>query len=229
MTSLLNLGEAGQAAEPKLKAPERSENARAESVRAADVSSIAVDDEDFEIVLGRRQIASTGLLLTVAVAFFSGVSYLIGKSSVVRSPAAGQATETAQPQSAAAARETPPPAPLTAKEQAAKDQGAKEQTVNAGQAPQPGTQLVQLSSAPLFAQEINGETYLQVGIIEKGVAMLWAEGLRTHGLDAFVAPGPNDALWRVVIGPLANQQAFRNAKTELEKFGITAFGRVYRE
>jgi len=223
MTSLLNLGEAEQAAEPKLKAQER-----AESVRAADVSSIAVDDEDFEIVLGRRQIASTGLLLTVAVAFFSGVSYLIGKSSVVKSPGAGQATEMAQPGTAAVPRETPPAPPAT-KEQAEKEQLVKEQGANAGQAPQPGTQLVQLSSAPLFAQEVNGETYLQVGVIEKGVAMLWAEGLRTHGLDAFVAPGPNDMLWRVVIGPLANQQAYRNAKTELEKFGITAFGRVYRE
>jgi len=227
MTSLLNLGEAEQAAEPKKKAPERADNARAESVRAPEVSSsqLAAGDEDFEIVLGRRQIASTGLLLTVAVAFFSGVSYLIGKSSAVKSPApAGQAAETPQPATAAVPRETPPAPPAT-KEQAEKDQALKEPV----QAAQPGTQLVQLSSAPLFAQEVNGETYLQVGVIEKGVAMLWAEGLRTHGLEAFVAPGPNDMLWRVVIGPLPNQQAYRGAKTELEKFGITAFGRVYRE
>lgn len=223
MTSLLNLGEAEQAREPKAKAPERSENARAESVRAGEVSSsnISVDDEDFEIVLGRRQIASTGLLLTVAVAFFSGVSYLIGKSTVVKAPAAAaQAAETAQPSATPASRETPPPAPPMTKEQAAKEQA---------QAPQPGTQLVQLSSAPLFAQEVNGETYLQVGVIEKGVAMLWAEGLRTHGLDAFVAPGPNDMLWRVVIGPLPTQEAYRSAKTTLQNFGITAFGRVYKE
>ena len=37
---------------------------------------------------------------------------------------------------------------------------------------------------------------------ERGMAMILAEGLRGHGFDSFVAPGPNEKIFRVLIGPL---------------------------
>jgi cell division septation protein DedD len=64
-----------------------------------------------------------------------------------------------------------------------------------------------------------------VGAVDRGLAGIWAEGLRTHGLDAFVAPGPTDKMWRVVIGPLPNPDAYQRAKTKLDELGINTFGR----
>jgi cell division septation protein DedD len=68
-----------------------------------------------------------------------------------------------------------------------------------------------------------------VGVIEKGLAAVWAEGLRTHGLEAFAAPGPSDGLnlWRVLIGPLPDPQAYQRAKDVLDTLGLTNFGRRY--
>ena len=61
--------------------------------------------------------------------------------------------------------------------------------------------------APLFADPKNGLVYIQMGAVEKGVSVIFAEGLRKHGLTAFVAPGPNDKIFRVLIGPAAGTLA----------------------
>jgi cell division septation protein DedD len=85
-------------------------------------------------------------------------------------------------------------------------------------------------TTPILSEAIVGKVYLQVGIIEKGSAATWAEGLRTHGLDAFVAPGPNDGLglWRVLIGPLPDSKTFQGAKSTLDALGVPNFGRTYQ-
>jgi cell division septation protein DedD len=77
----------------------------------------------------------------------------------------------------------------------------------------------------LYGEQVQGKVYLQVGAVEKGLAGIWAEGLRTHGLNAFVAPGPSDKMWRVVIGPLPNPEAYQHAKEMLDQLGINTFGR----
>ena len=66
-----------------------------------------------------------------------------------------------------------------------------------------------------------------MGAIDKELAGIWAEGLRTHGLDAFVATGLTANEWRVVVGPLPDPQSYQRAKDTLDKLGITAFGRRY--
>ena len=57
--------------------------------------------------------------------------------------------------------------------------------------------------APLFAEPKAGSVYIQMGAVEKGVSVIFAEGLRKRGLPAFVAPGPSEKIFRVLIGPLA--------------------------
>src|SRR6185369_16116948 len=46
------------------------------------------------------------------------------------------------------------------------------------------------AEAPLFAEPNPKAIYIQVGAVEKGVAIVIAEGLRKHALETFVAPGP---------------------------------------
>ena len=47
-----------------------------------------------------------------------------------------------------------------------------------------------------------GKVYLQIGAVNRGMAMILAEELRSQGFDSFVAPGPNGKICRVRIGPL---------------------------
>ena len=158
---------------------------------------------DYEIVLGRAHFAGIGLAAIVLVAVFSGVAYSIGKSM------ASTAVVDATPALAVPLPEPPTPAP-------------------AAPAPISAQEQTKTPAAPLFGDEVTGKVYLQVGAIEKGLAAIWAEGLRTHGLDAFVAPGPGDKQWRVVIGPLPDSQAFQRAKDTLDRLQVNTFGRRYQ-
>jgi len=171
---------------------------------------------DYEIVLGRGHIASTALVAIVLMAVFSGVSYLIGKSmaskAVVAATAASVVPESVVPAPVVPAPvpQTPAPAPALPQEQF-------------------GGSQPRITTAPIFADAVPGKVYLQVGVIEKGLAAIWAEGLRSHGLESFAAPGPSDGLglWRVLIGPLPDPQAYQRAKDTLGTLGLTNFGRRY--
>lgn len=191
-----------------------------------------VETADFEIVLGRRHIASTGLVLTVLLAVLIGVSYLIGKSAAVAS-----AAETPRP--AAIVKPAPAPPPPASPQETATDTAKPAET--AAKAPEAAKALAPAKTPepaglaestapvfhdPIFQDAVKGKTYLQVGVVDKGVAQIWAEGLRTHGLDGIVAPGPSDKVWRVMIGPLADQNAYSSAKGKLDSLGIQNFGKI---
>src|SRR5579862_3921916 len=137
---------------------------------------------DFEIVLGRRQLASVLFVATVLVAVLSAVFYLAGKAA---SPKPAVAATAMAPAAVPAAPAPPviavaPPAPVIAVPPV-----------------QPPAQ-----QSPLFGEPLSGAVYIQIGALEKGISQVLVEGLRTHGLAAFVASGPNDKIFRVLVGPL---------------------------
>jgi cell division septation protein DedD len=155
------------------------------------------ESAEFEIVVGRRQIASISLVVVVLVAVVSGISYLIGKTTVPK--AAEPATAVINPTAPAVPIPEPPPPVVEA----------------------------QTTDTPLFDLPSAGQVYIQVGAVEKGLAAIWSEGLRTHGLKAFAAPGPNDKIYRVLIGPLPTPAAYQHAKDVLDRIGLAMFGRKY--
>jgi hypothetical protein len=153
---------------------------------------------EFEIVMGRGQLASTMLLMLVLMVVLSGGAYVIGKSASPRAVASATGSAPAQVSPPAIAPvETTPVVPVE-------------------------TSAV---SAPVYGDQAPGRVYLQVGAVDRGLAGIWAEGLRTHGLDAFVAPGPSEKMWRVVIGPLPTPDSYQRAKAKLDELGINTFGR----
>jgi cell division septation protein DedD len=164
------------------------------------------ESTEFEIVLGRRQIASVLFVVTVSMVAFSAISYLAGKSeapkmeaSVVSpAPAVASQPEPAPPVSAQPARVEPVPAQPLAVE------------------------------PPLFADPKSGALYLQLGAVEKGVAIIMTEGLRKRHFDAFVGPGPNDHIFRVLIGPL-DPEAYKRAKNAVDELGLSTFARKYQQ
>jgi cell division septation protein DedD len=171
-----------------------------EAQRPALDQVVSEEPGEFEIVMGRGQLASTMLLVLVLLVVFSAGAYVIGKSAGPRVVA-----PTAAPAQVALAASAPvQSAPVAVEKPAAQEAG---------------------KTAPVYGDQVAGKVYLQVGAVERGLAGIWAEGLRTHGLDAFVAPGPSDKMWRVVIGPLPNPEAFQRAKTKLDELGINTFGR----
>jgi hypothetical protein len=163
----------------------------------------AEETADYEIVMGRRQIASVLFLGTVILVAFSAASYLAGKSTapqktvVVTVPA--PAVTPAPAITPAAAPVVPAPAVEKPKPQSAPE-------------------------APLFGEAKTGLLYIQLGAVEKGMAIIMAEGLRKEGLNAFVAPGPNDHIFRVLIGPL-DGDGYKKAKDSINALGLAGFER----
>ena len=66
-----------------------------------------------------------------------------------------------------------------------------------------------------------------MGAVEKGVSIIFAEGLRKHGLAAFVAPGPSEKIFRVLVGPLPAPADYVKAKDTVDKLGLATFARRF--
>src|ERR1035437_7879707 len=150
--------------------------------------------QEFEFVIGRRQIASLLFVATVVLMICVAIAYVAGKSMSAKAPAA-------PPVAAVAIREPEPP------------------PIVLNQEPAPAVE------APLFAEPKNGSVYIQMGAVENGVSVIFAEGLRKHGLAAFVAPGPSERIFRVLIGPLPDPAAYAKAKDTVDKIGLATFAR----
>ena len=158
---------------------------------------------EYEIVLGRRQIASLLFIAIVLAVVFSAVSYLAGRTAApkpVQLPPA-------------------PPAP------------AIEATTSVLPA-EPALPIAKRDNKPeppIFAQPLPGAVYIQMGAVDKGMAMVFAAGLRKYGFDGFVAPGPSEKIFRVLIGLLPDPDSFRRAKAAVDALDLGTFARRYQQ
>ena len=78
--------------------------------------------------------------------------------------------------------------------------------------PPPPPEPVVRSEPPIFSDPAVGAIYLQVGSVDRGISVILARGSPETGFNAFAAPGTSDKVFRVLIGPLPDPQAFVRAK-----------------
>jgi hypothetical protein len=173
---------------------------------------------EYEIVLGRAQIASWLFVAVIAIAVCSSLAFLAGKSTNAKKVAV-----------AAADVKPPSPAPQATPEAAPAPLPTASIVVPLKSDTQTALQAAAQSAQPLFAEPITGKVYIQMGAVEKGMATILAEGLRSHGFDAFVAPGPSDKIFRVLIGPLPDPESFRQAKAAVDAIELSTFARKYEK
>ncbi|MDP9115041.1 MAG: hypothetical protein M3O20_15345 [Acidobacteriota bacterium] len=159
---------------------------------------------EYELVLGRAQVASWLFVGVIAVAVCGALAYLAGETgarAMARRVAAAAPVAAALPQASLLAKAEP----------LAKDE--------------PLAKPIR----PLVGDPEIGKVYLQVGALERGMAVILAEGMRVHGLEAFVAPGPNDKIFRVLVGPLPDPDAFRDAMLKVDTLDLATFARKYQK
>jgi len=167
----------------------------------------ALDDiDDYEFVLGRRQIASLSFVVLVLIAMFAGIAYLAGRGAVAHAASSAPAGNAPVTIEAAAGHPAPPPLPV------------------ANVVPRPAP----MNASGLFADPIPGAIYIQTAATDRGVATIMAEGIRTHGLPSIVAPGPSDKIFRVLVGPFPDMPAYQRAKDLLDQLGVVAFARFQK-
>lgn len=154
---------------------------------------------EFEIVLGRGQVAVMLFLVLMVVAVFSGLSYFTGRK-VSAAATVARAPVTAKPA---------PAAPLPV---------AKTPEKSAAPAP-----IIPISSEPVFRDPLPGEVFLQMAAVEKGVAGVFTEGLRRMGFPSIVAPGPSERIFRVLIGPVKSEAQMAQIRRSLDAAGLSTF------
>jgi cell division septation protein DedD len=171
---------------------------------------------EYEIVLGRAQIASWLFVGVVAVAICSSLAYLAGEKITAR-------------KAAAISRPAAPSAPVPPPPVAASAELPQASIMVAPKADLAPLVKNRKTVVPLFAEPEIGKVYLQIGAVERGMATLLAEGLRSHGFDSFVAPGPNDKIFRVLIGPLPDPATFQQAMVTVNALELANFARKYQK
>jgi len=179
--------------------------------------SVLESTDDFEIVVGRRQMASLSFLGMVLLVLCSGTAYLAGKAAAARSMPAPMVAASPAP---AAPISTPAGNPAAVPMAASQPSG-----INA--------LLAQDSTHPadesVFGEPENGALYIQVGATDRAAAMTLTTSLRTRGFSSLAAPGPSPDVFRVMVGPYKNVQEFQVAKDAINQLGLTAFARTYGE
>jgi cell division septation protein DedD len=178
-------------------------------------------EEEFELVVGRRQLAAITFLALVALAVCGGASYLAGKALSARD-------ESAQPVIRLEAANAPLPAPGTDPLPATPPVSPSVPTIEATILRLPAASARKSAEAPLFANPNPQAIYIQVGAVEKGVATVIAEGLRQHALDSFVSAGPTGKTFRVLIGPFPDAEAYQKARNIVDQIGLASFARRYQ-
>jgi len=159
---------------------------------------------EYEIVLGRAQVASWLFVGVIVIAVCGSLAYLAGETVAAKRSVRAAAVA---------------PAPVAAPVPVALPQASLLPKAEPSTKP----------TRPLVGEPELGKVYLQVGAVERGMAVILAEGMRVHGFDAFVAPGPNDKLFRVLIGPLTDPDAFRQAMLRVDALDLATFARKYQK
>jgi len=201
--------------------------ALAETAASADIrETLAAGEEgEFEIVLGKRQLAGVLFVAIVILVVFSALSYLAGKAASPKKatflppPTPVLQSTVTIPQATIVKAEDLPPAVATQNRDAAP--ALSPAPISPG-AP------ASTPAPPLFANPATGAVYLQMGAVEKGIAVIFVEGLRRRGFEAFAAPGPNEKIFRVLIGPL-DHESYAHAKDILDSIGLSTFARRYQQ
>ena len=169
-----------------------------------------LESNEFEMVLGNTQLLSVFFIVVVLLGVFFTMGYVLGRNS---SPVeAARGTESFERQNAPSAMpvsSSSEPAGSVA-EQAASDAGAAESDGASG------TRAAEGSTATRVIDPEPGETYLQVMAVAKSEAEVLTEVLVRKGFRAFVSPGPNDKLFRVLVGPTKDIDEVARLKAELE-------------
>jgi cell division protein FtsN len=185
---------------------------------------MAKTDGEYELVLGNRQLLSAFFIVVILFALFFTMGYIVGRNSAPTTMAS-----TAVPvQSAASGRASAPPSSTSPpKETASETPKPTETASDDDKAPAPTTRSVATPPEPPASRETPspvepraGSTFLQVAAVGQPQAGAVVETLKAKGFPARLAPGPNNTVFRVLVGPYGDAATLGKAKADLENAGF---------
>ena len=162
---------------------------------------------DFELVLGKRQIASLLFLGIILLGVFSTVAYVVGRRMERATLSAGTTASILVPKDPIRAQIIP-----------------AEAIVIAGQVK---ADTVTTTSGGAGQQAGSRQLYLQIAATDHSHAVEMASAVKKKGYPALVATGPTPDTFRVLVGPFTDSGSLTKTKTELEAAGYISFIRQW--
>jgi len=204
------------------------------------------EEGEYELVLGTPQLLTVVFLLVVLLGVVFSAGYYLGRSTAgqlpgvsenaakevpaspaarpkasgepvaqnppAAQPTAGQPLEPGEvkvgPPAGAEATATPPPAPPPTAEATPVAKPTSAATTAAG------------AGAPPYPEPAPGQTFLQVAAVRRAEAESLVDLLKRKGFPALVAPGPSETLFRVLVGPLKDEDDIARTRQRLEEAGF---------
>lgn len=215
------------------------------------------EDGEFELVLGNKQLLSVFFIFIILLGVFFTMGYLVGRNSgpvdvagrkAATEPGARAEGPSSMPtKTAEKPLEVTPAASTPVKEESSSVAPTAPTETRAVEAPAPAPVVTKkeaaapvvekpkpleispvTSSKPTGIQEPAPGMYVQVLALDKAPAEVLADVLAKKGFHSMVAPGPNDKIFRVLVGPAKDQADAARLKGDLEKAGFKeAFPKRY--
>ena len=177
-----------------------------------------LEGHEFELVLGNKQLLSVFFIVVILLGIFFTMGYVVGRNS-----APVDAARKAEPYD----RQNAPSAMPTASAPAPRETPAVVSEAPAPRAAEPAARKPIEIPPVTVSQPQAGMTYLQVLAVAKPEAEVLAEVLAKKGFHALVAPGPNEKVFRVLVGPAKDATDIGKLKTDLETAGFKPIVKKY--
>ena len=184
---------------------------------------------EFEVLLGNRQLLSIFFIVVILLAVFFTMGYVLGRGSSVgfaRVPTASNPPAEKSRPSGFADLPAEPPAAKPGKRPA-------ESPITQPQQRPPAAEPARTAPTPAslpkgISNPAAGQVFLQATAAKRPDAELVASVLKKKGFPVVLAPGPNESVFRVLVGPFADSGALAKMRAELDRAGFNkAFTRKY--
>ncbi|MGE5570683.1 MAG: SPOR domain-containing protein [Rhodospirillales bacterium] len=201
------------------------------------------EEGEFELVVGNRQLLTIVFIMMVLFGVVFTMGYLVGRTASPTEGPPAMAAVKGQPADTAAQRPGPSqplPAPESTAAPEAPPEGETKTPVGtvpvggaaAGVTEPPAPQPVQAAQKPAGPlPPAPGQTFLQVGAVKRPEAEVIVDVLKKRGFSAQVAPvvagQPDDALWRVLVGPVPDAATLAKTRADLQNAGFPVIVRKY--
>lgn len=185
-------------------------------------------DREFEMVLDNKKLFSILFLTFVLLGVFFAMGYVLGRNSapvetaVRPAPAPADSGVPAPRPPASGNRSEPESRPASLPEASAPQPAAPVENTARQQSPE-----IPAPASGTIIEPEPGQTFLQVSAVGRPEAELLVDVLVKKGFRAAVAAGPNERLYRVLVGPGASESDLAKMKSDLEQAGFKPIPRRY--
>ena len=187
------------------------------------------EEGEFELILGNKQLLSVFFIVVILLGVFFTMGYVVGRNS-----APVQATSRPVNDSGSEGRPSPstivvdPPGKQASSGSAPTTSTPPPGVTPPEANPAPVTSLPAVRSSDGLLTPQPGEMYVQVLALAKPEAEVLVDVLGKKGFKAAVAAGPNERVFRVLVGPARDNVELAKLRNDIEAAGFKgAFPKKY--